>query len=231
MSNPTTPAEHPEGQAGLVADPQPAGLTMDQLNGALCTALGVDPDDHVGFRLTVLGGEMPALEAFHLPPQTPDGMFDGQTPLTLEQLVSDGARVVPAHLAMTEFTLAKLLEAERLVREALSTEWVTRENAPGDPSVVETPRVMAALAALEAGLSGWAEAGAPKPAVYKGVALVDIDGKGLGLVEGEHDEMPLGQLLEVYAIPVNPPQPLAEQETAAPTGRPATYDGTVDDAG
>lgn len=42
----------------------------DGLTARLCRAVGLDPNEIQGFRLTVLGGEFPKLEVLHLPPHT-----------------------------------------------------------------------------------------------------------------------------------------------------------------
>jgi hypothetical protein len=53
-------------------------VTRDELNTRLCEAFGVDPEENAGFRLTVLGGQVPALEVFQLPPLQGDALDDGQ---------------------------------------------------------------------------------------------------------------------------------------------------------
>jgi hypothetical protein len=64
---------------GSEADPH-------QINIEFCQAFGVDTKAHAGFRLTVLGGELPALEAFVLPPTVEDGRLSDEHAVALEAL-------------------------------------------------------------------------------------------------------------------------------------------------
>lgn len=57
-----------------------------QLNVEFCQAFGVDTMRHAGFRLTVLGGELPALEAFVLPPTVDGGLLSDEHAVALEAL-------------------------------------------------------------------------------------------------------------------------------------------------
>jgi hypothetical protein len=59
------------------------------LNVAFCKAFGVDTQKHAGFRFTVLGGELPALESFVLPPTTGiDGRLSDEIAESLESLAA-----------------------------------------------------------------------------------------------------------------------------------------------
>lgn len=70
----------PNAAKGGVVDPH-------HLNVAFCNAFGVDTQKHAGFRFTVLGGELPALEAFVLPPTTGvDGRLSDEIVERLETL-------------------------------------------------------------------------------------------------------------------------------------------------
>lgn len=51
---------------------------LNDLNVRLCEAFNVDPNENAGFRLTVLGVEVPALEVFKLPPMDGNGLADDQ---------------------------------------------------------------------------------------------------------------------------------------------------------
>ncbi len=48
-------------------------ITRDELNVRLCEAFGIDTEQNAGFRLTVLGGEWPALEVFQMQPTDEQG--------------------------------------------------------------------------------------------------------------------------------------------------------------
>lgn len=220
---------------------EPEGLTLNGINVALCKAFGVDDAKNAGFRLTVLGGEFPALEVFQLPPQDEAGMFSAEPVQAVDHLVGQGARIAPPHLVLTEFTLAKLLEASGHLQNALAT---SRRAGDGGPSVVDMAPVLMASAAISAGLSGWAEAGSPAPAVVKVTGVVDEDGQSVAVLEDGDATLPAGELVEVYAVPVNRPDAdepsLAEHDEPEPptsraghtglvTERPATYRGFVHD--
>jgi hypothetical protein len=60
----------------------PKQITID-----FCEAFGVDTRRHAGFRFTVLGGELPALEAFVLPPTVADGRLSDEHAEALERLL------------------------------------------------------------------------------------------------------------------------------------------------
>lgn len=47
---------------------------LNELNANLCRAVGVDPEAHQGFRLTVLGGQLPQLETYTIPPISGPGL-------------------------------------------------------------------------------------------------------------------------------------------------------------
>jgi hypothetical protein len=64
------------------------------LNVELCDAFGV-PTTAAGFRLTVLGGELPALEVF-TPPPTAGGALSDQWVAALEQAAARSFTVEPA---------------------------------------------------------------------------------------------------------------------------------------
>jgi hypothetical protein len=207
--------------------PPPEGLTLDGINTELCKALGVDPAAGPGFRLTVLGGEFPALEVFKLPPMTGDGMFAESGPIAIDDLIKQGARIVAPHLALTEFTLGKLLEAEQALVEALSSAVYQHVGR----SVVDMAPLVGVLGALAAGLSGWREQGAPPPAVLKALGVVDEGSAAVSLLEDpEADVLPPGEVVELYAIVVNREptgEPTLAEHDGPVTDRPATYDGTV----
>ena len=85
----TSPVESPR--------PGTQPITQAELNERLCRAFDIDPVKNAGFRLTVLGGEWPALEVFQLLPADGEGRaLDGQL-VRVEDLMS-GQRllVVPA---------------------------------------------------------------------------------------------------------------------------------------
>src|SRR5688572_21067940 len=48
-------------------------ITFGNLCSELCNAVGVDPETNQGFTLTVLGGDVPQLVVYALPPAGPDG--------------------------------------------------------------------------------------------------------------------------------------------------------------
>lgn len=61
-------------------DPQPDPdtpegfrISLNQLNGNLCRAVGLDPDKVTGFTLVVVGGEIPQLMTMPAPPVSDDG--------------------------------------------------------------------------------------------------------------------------------------------------------------
>jgi hypothetical protein len=69
----TTPTDPPT----PVNPPPPSDadmrLTFGNLCAELCNALGVDPERNQGFSLTAIGGNIPELTIYALPPQTDDG--------------------------------------------------------------------------------------------------------------------------------------------------------------
>lgn len=168
--------------------PEAGGLTLNGINVALCKAFGVDDSENAGFRLTVLGGEFPALEVFRLPDIDSEGMLDAGPVRAVDQLVDRGARIAPPHLVLTEFTLAKLLEAHTAIRAAF---------ALGQPL---PPPCLTALAALEAGLSSWAEAGAPEPRVIVTTATMVDDGILDFAADMPTDVLPDGTTVDVYLV-------------------------------
>lgn len=203
---------------------EPVGLSINGeagINAVLCRAFGADPEHDAGFRLTVLGGEAPALEVFRHPPLTPDGMYSPEPAAAVDELITRGARLTPPHLAMTEFTLRKLL----LARDALRAGFMGLGGQPPDSAFV---RAMAeVLAQLDAGLSPYQEAAdagqQPRVRVFEVTAVVDEDGNGIGLVPTDDAEpLPAGATvlahLELIGEP-DPDEPSLVEHDGPPTSR------------
>lgn len=71
-------------------------VSPHHINVAFCQAFGVDTKTHAGFRFTVLGGELPAMEAFVLPPTTGmEGRLSDEIAERLEGLVKHVHQVDP----------------------------------------------------------------------------------------------------------------------------------------
>lgn len=212
--------ELPEGTLDVPSDTAPAepvpGLSLngdDGINARLCRALGVDPGQHVGYRLTVMGGEFPAMEVFQLPPMTGDGMFSDSGPIALEDLIADGARIVPPHLALSEFALAKLLDAHTTLQNLCASPVAT----DGDELAELRRQQFWAFSALEAALSGWAEAGSPEPKVVAVVSGV-IDEHGVSFTADTPDDIgvEVDTEVECYLIPVLEPSDVDPSEQPVP---------------
>lgn len=75
----------------VVPTPAPDGTVEPRIiNVDLCRAFGVDTATHAGFRFTVLGGELPALEAFVLPPVVGDGHLSDAIAEEIGSMVQSG---------------------------------------------------------------------------------------------------------------------------------------------
>jgi hypothetical protein len=203
------PAE-PEARLSLNGD--------EGINARLCRALGVDPNRHVGYRLTVMGGEFPAMEVFQLPPMTGDGMFSDSGPVALEDLVADGARIVPPHLALSEFALAKLLDAHATLQNLCASPVST----DGEEIAELRRQQFWAFSALEAALSGWGEAGAPDPKVVAVVTAV-VDEHGVSFTAETPDDIGIeeGTEVECYLVPVVEPHDVEPGDQPVPPADPA----------
>lgn len=108
---PTDPApaafNPPAEDLELPADPDPAAADpaaytpvpnivadLGQLTGMLCEAVGLDPNDVHGFRLTVMGGVFPQLEVWQLPPHTDQGDLTDEWVAPLAARMADTTHVI-----------------------------------------------------------------------------------------------------------------------------------------
>lgn len=172
--------------------PAPPGLTVNQMNVALYHAFGVD-DSGPGFRLTVLGGEFPAVEVFRHTPVDGDGMFDPQPVNEVDALMAQGMRLVPRRHAFSEFAITKLQGTRDLLRAAYA-----------DASAGTQQHLMTALANLDAALSG-TEHTEPEHPITEVLALVDIGGHGFSIVADAEHDLPAGATVRLWAELIDNP--------------------------
>lgn len=116
--------------------PDGAGtVSPHHINVAFCQAFGVDTQKHAGFRFTVLGGELPALEAFVLPPTAGiEGRLSDEIAEALERLGGHYHAVSPE--AVEAYEAAEAAEA---VPETTLEPTPERHPTPADGS--EAPQV------------------------------------------------------------------------------------------
>jgi hypothetical protein len=79
LPDPTAPAPAPEDQE----------MALGEFTGAMCRAVGLDPEQVAGFRLTVQGGAYPQLEVWHLPPLGPNGEMTDRWPRAIAERMAD----------------------------------------------------------------------------------------------------------------------------------------------
>jgi hypothetical protein len=88
---PDTPdLQRPPAPGSGAADRNAQAIDVGELCGRLCTALGLDPDTHEGFQLTVREGHVPELVAYLLHPHADDGRVTDAWVSALEQVTSRG---------------------------------------------------------------------------------------------------------------------------------------------
>lgn len=64
-------------------------MELGAFTGAMCRAVGLDPEQVAGFRLTVQGGAYPQLEVWHLPPLGPNGEMTERWPRAIAERMAD----------------------------------------------------------------------------------------------------------------------------------------------
>jgi hypothetical protein len=89
--------EPADAEAADVAGPYEDGevVSLGELTGGLCEAVGLDPMKVGGFRLTVQGGAFPMLEAYHLPPIGREGLVDRWAKPLAERLADTSTAILP----------------------------------------------------------------------------------------------------------------------------------------
>lgn len=84
-----SPAARPDPESDLGR-----AVALDELNGQLCVAVGLDPERVEGFRLTVTGGSLPVLEAWHARPTDERGDLTDGWVLPLARRFADTTQAI-----------------------------------------------------------------------------------------------------------------------------------------